>query len=72
MINFSTDQFIILNLQLEEGFLSQEERKTTLPSILKEIFDELNKNGKCMIQIGEFPLFPLSDAVPVSSCTSQN
>ena len=54
LINLSTDQFIILNLQLEEGFLSQEERKATLPSILKEIFDELNKNGKCMIQIGEF------------------
>ena len=51
---FSIDQFIILNLQLEEGFLSQEERKATLPSILKEIFGELNKNGKCMIQIGEF------------------
>lgn len=63
MINLSTDQFIILNLQLEEGFLSQEERKATLPSILKEIFDELNKNGKCMIQIGEFALFPLSGTV---------
>ena len=65
-------QFIIFNLQLEEGFLSQGERKATLPSILKEIFDELNKNGKCMIQIGEFALFPLSGTVPVSSSTSQN
>lgn len=72
MINLSTDQFIILNLQLEEGFLSQEERKATLPSILKEIFDELNKNGKCMIQIGEIPLFPLSGTFLVSSSTSQN
>ena len=43
-------------MQLEEGFLSQEETKGTLPSILKEIFHELNKNGKCTIQIGELML----------------
>lgn len=41
------------SLELEEGFLSQEETKATLPSILSEIFQELNKNGKCTIQIDE-------------------
>ncbi|KAJ7381925.1 Nitrogen permease regulator-like 2 [Desmophyllum pertusum] len=37
------------SLELEYGFLSQEETKASLPSVLSEIFLELNKKGKCMI-----------------------
>ena len=44
---------IYICFQLEDGFLSQEETKASLPSILSEIFHELNKNGKCTIQIGK-------------------
>lgn len=43
----------LTSLELEDGFLSQEETKASLPSILSEIFHELNKNGKCTIQIDE-------------------
>ncbi|XP_068713693.1 GATOR1 complex protein NPRL2-like isoform X1 [Montipora foliosa] len=38
-------------LELEDGYLSKEETKSSLPSILSEIFSELNTNGKCTIQI---------------------
>lgn len=41
------------SLELEYGLISQEETKTSLPSILSDIFVELNKNGKCTIQIDE-------------------
>ena len=42
--------------QLEYGFISQEQTKTSLPTVLSEIFVELNKKGKCTIQIGELIL----------------
>ena len=43
----------VVFFQLEYGLISQEETKTSLPSILSDIFVELNKNGKCTIQIGK-------------------
>ncbi|PFX15864.1 Nitrogen permease regulator 2-like protein, partial [Stylophora pistillata] len=52
---------------LEYGFLSQEGTKTTLPSILSEIFAELTKNGKCTIQINVANTIHLKCSVATSS-----
>ncbi|XP_015764200.1 PREDICTED: nitrogen permease regulator 2-like protein [Acropora digitifera] len=43
----------MVTLELESGYLSQEDTKSSLPTILSEIFYELNNNGKCTIQIGK-------------------
>ena len=63
----------LMTFQLEYGFLSQEETKASLPSVLSEILLELNKNGKCIIQIGELPVSPLKSRLkmPVSLKTMQ-
>jgi len=41
------------SLELEYGFLSQEETKASLPCVLSQIFLELNEKGKCTIEIDE-------------------
>ena len=51
-LNWLYNGFVNL-FQLEDGYLSKEETKSSLPSILSEIFSELNTNGKCTIQIGK-------------------
>ena len=40
-------------LQTEDGFLSNEETKKTLPEILTKILTDLNEKGQCTIPIGE-------------------
>lgn len=57
----------LTSLELEYGFISQEETKTSLPSILSEIFVELNKNGKCTVQIDEANTIHLKCNVATSS-----
>lgn len=55
------------SLELEYGFISQEETKTSLTSILSEIFVELNKIGKCTVQIDEANTIHLKCNVATSS-----
>lgn len=40
-------------LQLESGFLSNEESKARLPNIMKDILTNLNLNGVCTVPIGK-------------------
>ena len=56
--------------QLEYGLISQEETKTSLPSILSDIFVELNKNGKCTIQIGKIIFADLMSQILLSKVHS--
>lgn len=41
----------LISLELESGFLSNEETKSLLPDIMTKICLELNKNGRCSIPI---------------------
>ncbi|KFM61099.1 Nitrogen permease regulator 2-like protein, partial [Stegodyphus mimosarum] len=41
----------LVKLELEDGFLFQEDAKEQLPSIMAKIREELNANGKCSIPI---------------------
>ncbi|XP_054710479.1 GATOR complex protein NPRL2-like isoform X2 [Uloborus diversus] len=43
----------LVKLELEDGFLYNEQTKAQLPAIMANIRDELNKNGKCCIPINE-------------------
>ncbi|XP_064110777.1 GATOR1 complex protein NPRL2-like [Macrobrachium nipponense] len=39
------------NLELDNGFLSNDDSKEKMPGILKQILDDLNATGKCTIKI---------------------
>ena len=60
----------VVFFQLEYGLISQEETKTSLPSILSDIFVELNKNGKCTIQIGKIIFADLMSQILLSKIHS--
>ena len=45
-------EFTIHHLQLENGFLSDNIRRSKLPEILAQMFNELNHHGMCSIPIG--------------------
>lgn len=61
----------MVTLELESGYLSQEDTKSSLPTILSEIFYELNNNGKCTIQIDEANTIYLKcDTAPFSDTTT--
>ena len=60
----------VVSFQLEYGLISQEETKTSLPSILSDIFVELNKNGKCTIQIGKIIFADLMSQILLSKVHS--
>ena len=60
----------VVFFQLEYGLISQEETKTSLPSILSDIFVELNKNGKCTIQIGKIIFADLMSQILLSKVHS--
>ncbi|XP_020616823.1 nitrogen permease regulator 2-like protein isoform X2 [Orbicella faveolata] len=55
------------SLELEYGFLSQEETKASLPCVLSEIVLELNEKGKCTIQIDEANTIHLKCNIAISS-----
>ena len=60
----------VVSFQLEYGLISQEETKTSLPSILSDIFVELSKNGKCTIQIGKIIFADLMSQILMSKAHS--
>ena len=41
------------HLQLENGFLSDNVRRSKLPEVLAQMFNELNHHGMCSIPIGK-------------------
>ena len=43
----------LTTLENESGFLSSEETKQRIPSLLREILEQLNKSGTCCIPINE-------------------
>ncbi len=51
---------LVLFPQLESSFLSEEESRSRLPSILTTIMDNLNSCGFCTVPIGESQLVPYS------------
>ncbi|XP_070559593.1 GATOR1 complex protein NPRL2-like [Ptychodera flava] len=43
----------LITLELESGFLSNEESKSTLPSLLSKLIEQLNTDGKCSIPVND-------------------
>jgi hypothetical protein len=46
--------FQSLHFQLENGFLSDEKSKETLPLILKQIIAQLNQSGTCSVPVSKY------------------
>lgn len=44
----------LINLELECNFLYNESTKSRLPSIMKEIMDQINFNRACVIPVSKF------------------